>query len=55
MTRTRTGYPMAIYVWEDEILEVLPETGEPRYPPIRAENFHTRITGKYYGDDYASS
>ncbi|MDT8450043.1 MAG: 2-oxoglutarate and iron-dependent oxygenase domain-containing protein [Wenzhouxiangellaceae bacterium] len=55
MTRARTSFPMAIYVWEDEILEVLPETGEPKYPPILAEDFHTRITSKYYGDDYASS
>jgi len=51
--RARTSFPMAIYVWEDEILEVLPGTSDPRYPPIRAEDFHTRITSKYYGDDYA--
>ena len=38
----------------DELLEVLPGLGEPRYPPIRAETFHTRITSKYYGDDYAA-
>ncbi len=23
------------------------------YPPIRAIEFHTKITSKYYGDDYA--
>ncbi|MEM9300481.1 MAG: 2-oxoglutarate and iron-dependent oxygenase domain-containing protein [Pseudomonadota bacterium] len=51
----RVSVPMAIYVWEDEILEVLPGLGEPRYPPIRAETFHTRITSKYYGDDYADN
>jgi isopenicillin N synthase-like dioxygenase len=49
----RISLPMAIYVWEDEILECLPGLGEPKYPPIRAEDFHTRITSKYYGDDYA--
>jgi isopenicillin N synthase-like dioxygenase len=49
----RVSFPMAIYVWEDEVLEVLPGLGEPKYPPIRAEDFHTRITSKYYGDDYA--
>lgn len=54
MMRARTSFPMAIYVWEDEILEVLPGQGEPKYPPIRAEDFHTRITSKYYGDDYAA-
>ena len=24
----------------------------PLYPPVRAEDFHTRITSKYYGDSY---
>ncbi|MEE8119350.1 MAG: 2-oxoglutarate and iron-dependent oxygenase domain-containing protein [Gammaproteobacteria bacterium] len=52
--KPRISFPMAIYVWEDEILEVLPGLGEPKYEPIRAEQFHTRITSKYYGDDYAS-
>jgi len=51
--RARTSFPMAVYVWEDEVLEVLPGLGEPKYPPIRAEDFHTRITSKYYGDSYA--
>ena len=44
---------MAVYVWEHETLEVLPCCGEPKYEPINAEVFHTRITSKYYGDDYA--
>jgi hypothetical protein len=44
---------MAIYVWEDEILEVLPGTGEPKYPPVSALKFHTAITSKYYGEAYA--
>lgn len=52
-TKPRISFPMAVYVWEDEILEVLPNMGTPRYEPIRAEEFHTRITSKYYGDDYA--
>src|SRR6185436_9134197 len=30
---TRTSFPMAVYVWEDEVLEVLPCVGEPKYPP----------------------
>ena len=51
----RVSIPMAIYVWEDEILQVLEGLGEPRYQPIRAETFHTRITSKYYGDDYADA
>ena len=55
MTRPRVSLPMAVYVWEDEILEVLPGLGQPRYEPIRAEDFHTRITSKYYGDDYRDS
>jgi isopenicillin N synthase-like dioxygenase len=53
MHRARVSFPMAIYVWEDEILEVLPGLGEPKYPPVSAIAFHTRITAKYYGDDYA--
>jgi len=50
---TRVSFPMAIYVWEDEILEVLPGLGPPRYEPIKAITFHTRTTSKFYGDDYA--
>ena len=49
----RVSLPMAIYVWEEEILEVLPGLGEPKYEPISAIRFHTHITSKYYGDDYA--
>ncbi len=49
----RISFPMAVYVWEDEVLEVLPGLGEPKYPPIKAINFHTRSTSKFYGDDYA--
>jgi isopenicillin N synthase-like dioxygenase len=49
----RISFPMAVYVWEDELLEVLTGLGEPRYEPIKAINFHTRSTSKFYGDDYA--
>ncbi|HZW91104.1 MAG TPA: 2-oxoglutarate and iron-dependent oxygenase domain-containing protein [Myxococcaceae bacterium] len=49
----RVSLPMAIYLWEDEVLEVLPGLEPPKYEPIKAINFHTRITSKYYGDDYA--
>ena len=52
--KPRITIPMAVYVWEDEILEVLPGLGEPKYEPISALKFHTRITSKYYGDDYAA-
>ena len=51
--KPRVTFPMAVYVWEDEILEVLPGLGKPKYEPISAVKFHTRITSKYYGDDYA--
>jgi hypothetical protein len=44
---------MAVYVWEDEVLEVLPCTGAPKYPPVKAIEFHTSITSKFYGDGYA--
>lgn len=49
----RVSFPMAVYVWEDALLEVLPGLGEPKYPPVRAITFHTRSTSKFYGDDYA--
>ena len=44
---------MAIYVWEDEVLEVLPGLPHPKYAPVKAIEFHTSITSKFYGDDYA--
>jgi isopenicillin N synthase-like dioxygenase len=49
----RVSFPMAVYVWEDELLEVLPGLGDPKYPPVRAIAFHTHSTSKFYGDDYA--
>jgi isopenicillin N synthase-like dioxygenase len=49
----RVSLPMAVYVWEDEILEVLPGLGVAKYEPVRAITFHTRSTSKFYGDDYA--
>lgn len=51
--KPRISFPMAIYVWEEEILEVLPNLGKPKYAPVSALKFHTNITSKYYGDDYA--
>ena len=52
-SRARISFPMAVYVWENEILEVLPGLGQPKYDPVRAITFHTRSTSKFYGDDYA--
>ena len=49
----RVSLPMAVYVWEDEVLEVLPGLGAAKYDPIKAVEFHTRTTSKYSGDDYA--
>jgi len=49
----RVSFPTNVYLWEDEILEVLPGLGPPRYDPIKAITFHTRSTSKFYGDDYA--
>lgn len=51
--KPRVSLPMAIYLWENEILEVLPNLGKPKYEPIPAIKFHTSITSKYYGDQYA--
>jgi isopenicillin N synthase-like dioxygenase len=49
----RVSFPMAVYLWEDETLEVLPGLGPPKYSPVKAITFHTRSTSKFYGDDYA--
>ena len=51
--RTRVSFPMAVYLWEDEMLEVLPGLTNPKYAPVKAIEFHTSITSKFYGDDYA--
>ena len=53
LSTPRVSFPMAVYVWENELLEVLPGLGEPKYPPVKAIAFHTRSTSKFYGDDYA--
>ena len=53
MMSARVSFPIAVYVWENEVLEVLPGLGEPKYPPVKAIAFHTRSTSKFYGDDYA--
>lgn len=53
LSQPRVSFPMAVYVWEDEMLEVLPGLGEPKYEPVKAIAFHTRSTSKFYGDDYA--
>lgn len=49
----RVSFPMAVYLWEEETLEVLPGLHDPRYEPIQAVRFHTRITSKFYGEGYA--
>ena len=49
----RISFPTNVYLWEDEMLEVLPGLGEPKYAPVKAITFHTSSTAKFYGDDYA--
>jgi isopenicillin N synthase-like dioxygenase len=49
----RTSVPLAAYLPPDDLLEVLPGLGPPRYEPIKVITFHTRTTAKFYGDDYA--
>jgi isopenicillin N synthase-like dioxygenase len=51
--RPRVSFPMNVYLWEDEKLEVLPGLADPKYPAVNALAFHTRITSKYYGEEYA--
>jgi len=51
--RARVSFPVAVYLWENELLEVLPGLGAPKYEPVKAIAFHTRSTSKFYGEDYA--
>jgi isopenicillin N synthase-like dioxygenase len=53
LAQARVSFPIAVYVWENEMLEVLPGLGTPRYEPVKAIAFHTRSTSKFYGEDYA--
>jgi len=53
LTRARVSFPMAVYLWEEEVLQVLPGLGPPKYEPVKAITFHTRSTSKFYGDGYA--
>jgi isopenicillin N synthase-like dioxygenase len=53
LERARVSFPTNVYFWEDEILEVLPGLGAPKYEPVKAVTFHTRSTSKFYGDGYA--
>jgi isopenicillin N synthase-like dioxygenase len=53
LAEARVSFPIAVYVWENELLQVLPELGPPRYDPVKAVTFHTRSTSKFYGDGYA--
>lgn len=52
-TKSRVSFPMAVYLLEHEVMEVLPGIPNPKYEPIKAITFHTRSTSKFYGDDYA--
>lgn len=53
LAKPRISIPMAVYIWEDELLEVLPGLEPVKYEPISAIKFHTGITSKYYGEEYA--
>jgi isopenicillin N synthase-like dioxygenase len=53
LASARVSFATNVYLWEDEMLEVLPGLGPHKYPPIKAITFHTRSTSKFYGDGYA--
>lgn len=53
-SESRTSAPINIYLHPDEELAVLPGLGPPRYPPVRAADFHLGITRKYYGEDHGA-
>ncbi len=52
-TSARVSFPTNVYLWEDEVLDVLPGRGPPKCQPIQAITFHTRSTNTFYGDSYA--
>jgi isopenicillin N synthase-like dioxygenase len=53
LTSARVSFPTNVYLWEEEVLDVLPGLGPAKYEPIEAITFHTRSTSKFYGDAYA--
>jgi isopenicillin N synthase-like dioxygenase len=53
LTSARVSFPTNVYLWEEEVLDVLPGLGLAKYEPIEAITFHTRSTSKFYGDAYA--
>jgi isopenicillin N synthase-like dioxygenase len=53
LAQARVSFPTAVYLWEEEVLEVLPGLGRPKYDPVKAITFHTRSTSKFYGESYA--
>lgn len=53
LVKPRTSFATNVYLWENEILEVFPGLGSPKYEPVEAVRFHTQSTAKFYGDDYA--
>jgi isopenicillin N synthase-like dioxygenase len=53
LAHPRVSFATNVYLWEDEMLEVLPGLGAAKYPPVKAITFHTRSTSKFYGEDYA--
>jgi isopenicillin N synthase-like dioxygenase len=55
LKQCRTSFPMAVYLNENVVLKPLPSCGSPRYPVETAIDFHTKITSKYYGDDYRAT
>eukprot|EP01060_Flectonema_neradi_P007477 TRINITY_DN15219_c0_g1_i1.p1 TRINITY_DN15219_c0_g1~~TRINITY_DN15219_c0_g1_i1.p1 ORF type:complete len:837 (+),score=87.96 TRINITY_DN15219_c0_g1_i1:42-2552(+) len=54
LSQVRTSSPINIYLWEEQIIDPLvPPTGtKTPYPPVKAINFHTSITEKFYGEGY---
>ena len=57
LSQIRTSAPINIYLWEHEVITpvVEPAEGVKPYPPVKAINFHTSITEKFYGDGYKES
>ena len=51
--RPRVACPWPSTCGKTRCSRCCPVSGPPKYAPIKALEFHTRTTSKYYGDDYA--
>mmetsp|Transcript_48785 Transcript_48785/g.105888 ORF Transcript_48785/g.105888 Transcript_48785/m.105888 type:complete len:208 (-) Transcript_48785:88-711(-) len=47
LKRSRVSFPVGPFIESDQMLEVFPELGEAKYPPIKAHDFHQALIAKF--------